>query len=58
MRIHIHMLYIQYTNTLLYDTLGTLLGTLETIGQVAVTHKAKAPATIVIGEVVHVLGPV
>ena len=52
------MLYIQYTNIQLHDMLGTLLGTLETIGQVAVTHKAKAPATIVIGEVVHVLGPV
>jgi siroheme synthase len=33
----------------------TLYGTLETIGNVAVTQFAQPPATIVIGAVVHAL---
>lgn len=33
----------------------TLIGTLETIGEIAVLESARAPATIVIGAVVHVL---
>ena len=35
----------------------TLRGNLATIGDVAREHKAKAPACIVIGDVVHALDP-